>query len=211
MRSSWRRSPDALAVLDTFASRDEQGLDVLARNREAAERFVACNGGRVLAATADSVTLELDVPVTALLQAVEAEPFMAVDPKMCRRDVPCFSVSHRSARSHVHELGGSLLPSLVPKKLREAAKKVWDRFAHGKRSKCAHTACEEQEVEETEDEGEGATHTLPAKLRGQLKAIANVADDHDSFMEQAFAELTLDDDAEAAVADEDFYNSLKAG
>jgi len=120
--------------------------------REAAERFVACNGGRVLAATADSVTLELDVPVTALLQAVEAEPFMAVDPKMCRRDVPCFSVSHRSARSHVHELGGSLLPSLVPKKLREAAKKVWDRFAHGKRSKCAHTACEEQEVEETEDE-----------------------------------------------------------
>ena len=65
-------------------------------------------------------------------------------------------------------------------------------------------------VEEPED-GEGTTHTLTPKLKGQLKAIANATDDHDSFMEQAFAELTLDDDAEAAVADEDFYNSLKAG
>lgn len=62
---------------------------------------------------------------------------------------------------------------------------------------------------ETADEAEG--HTLPAKLRGQLKAIAASADDHDSFMEEAFATLELDDDAEAAVADEDFYLSLKAG
>lgn len=60
-----------------------------------------------------------------------------------------------------------------------------------------------------EDEAEG--HTLPAKLRGQLKAIAASADDHDSFMEGAFATLELDDAAEAAVADEDFYLSLKAG
>lgn len=71
------------------------------------------------------------------------------------------------------------------------------------------------EVEVDESDGDtvdtGETHTLSPKLRGQLKAIASSADDHDTFMEQAFAELTLDDDAEAAVADEDFYNSLKAG
>ncbi len=62
---------------------------------------------------------------------------------------------------------------------------------------------------EAADEAEG--HTLPAKLRGQLKAIAASADDHDSFMEEAFATLELDDAAEGAVADEDFYLSLKAG
>ena len=64
---------------------------------------------------------------------------------------------------------------------------------------------------EVEADDDGEIHVLTPKLRGQLKAIAASADDHDAFMEQAFAELTLDDDAEAAVADEDFYTSLKAG
>jgi len=66
------------------------------------------------------------------------------------------------------------------------------------------------ESEESE-ESDAPTHKLPPKLRGQLKAIAANAEDHDAFMEAAFAELTLDDDAEAAVADEDFFLSIKAG
>jgi len=37
------------------------------------------------------------------------------------------------------------------------------------------------------------------------------AEDHDSFMEEAFATLELDDAAEAAIADEAFFLSLKAG
>lgn len=60
-------------------------------------------------------------------------------------------------------------------------------------------------------EDDGDVHALTPKLKGQLKAIAASADDHDSFMEQAFATLELDDAAEGAVADESFYLSLKAG
>jgi len=66
-------------------------------------------------------------------------------------------------------------------------------------------------VEESEDEG--TSYDLPAKLRGLLKAIAVNADDHDAFMEAAFAQVAdqLDSTGELAVADEDFYLTLKAG
>jgi hypothetical protein len=60
------------------------------------------------------------------------------------------------------------------------------------------------------DDGEG--DGLSPKLRGQLRAIAAKTEDHDSFMEAAFAEIPdMGDDAEASVADESFYLSLKAG
>ena len=68
-------------------------------------------------------------------------------------------------------------------------------------------------VEEIADEDEGTSYDLPAKLRGLLKAIAVNADDHDAFMEAAFAQVAdqLDSTGELAVADEDFYLTLKAG
>ncbi len=63
-----------------------------------------------------------------------------------------------------------------------------------------------------EGEDEGTTYNLPAKIRGQLKALAATAETHDDFMESAFAEYPdMGDDAETAVADEEFYLSLKAG
>lgn len=62
-------------------------------------------------------------------------------------------------------------------------------------------------VETDEDEG----YALSPKVKGQLRAIAARVGDHDEFMEAAFAEVTLDDDGETAVADEEFYLSLKAG
>ena len=60
-------------------------------------------------------------------------------------------------------------------------------------------------------EDEGDTYALSPKVKGQLRAIAARVGDHDEFMEAAFAEVTLDDDGETAVADEEFYLSLKAG
>lgn len=66
---------------------------------------------------------------------------------------------------------------------------------------------------EADTEDEGTSYDLPAKLRGLLKAIAVNADDHDAFMEAAFAQVAdqLDSTGELAVADEDFYLTLKAG
>ena len=58
---------------------------------------------------------------------------------------------------------------------------------------------------------EGDMHVISPKLKGQLRAVAVSAEDHDSFMEEAFATLELDDNAEAAIADEAFFLSLKAG
>lgn len=64
---------------------------------------------------------------------------------------------------------------------------------------------------EAADEDEG--YTVPAALKGKLRAIAAREDieDHDAFMEAAFAELDIPEEAEDAVADEEFFLSLKAG
>lgn len=61
------------------------------------------------------------------------------------------------------------------------------------------------------DEGETGPSISPA-VRGKLRAIAVKSDDHDTFMENAFAELPdMGDEAENAIADEAFFQSLKAG
>lgn len=67
-----------------------------------------------------------------------------------------------------------------------------------------------KQVEQAEDEA-GEEFTVPAALKGKLKAIANTADDHDAFMEAAFSTLDIPAEHEDAVASEAFFLSLKAG
>lgn len=50
--------------------------------------------------------------------------------------------------------------------------------------------------------------SISPMLKGKLKALAGSTANYDQFMEQAFATLELDADAEAAVMSESFYASL---
>lgn len=88
------------------------------------------------------------------------------------------------------------------------AKKAPAKKAPAKRG-AAKKAADDEPADDAADEATDAeTFDIPAKLRGQLKKLAVAADDHDDFMEQAFATLDLDGDAETAVGEESFYESL---
>lgn len=92
------------------------------------------------------------------------------------------------------------------KPAKKSAKKAATKKSAAKKS-------EPEPADADTDDGDAEdsdTPELDAKTRGKLKAIAARVDDHDEFMETAFAELDLDDLAEELVADEEFYQGLKA-
>ena len=89
-----------------------------------------------------------------------------------------------------------------------AAKKAASKKAPAKKAPAKKAAAEPEADDDLADDDPIAA--LTAKVRGQLTKIAKGADDHDSFMEEAYATVDVDDAAEAVITSESAYETLSA-
>ncbi len=87
-------------------------------------------------------------------------------------------------------------------------KKAPAKKAPAKKAPAKKAAAKKAEPEESEDGDASPLDALTAKVRGQLKKLAQEADDHDSFMEAAYATLDVDDALEAVITDEAAFAEL---
>lgn len=87
-------------------------------------------------------------------------------------------------------------------------KKAPAKKAPAKKAPAKKPAAKKAEPEPEDDGDASPLDALSAKVRGQLKKLAQDADDHDAFMETAYATLDVDDALEAVITDEDAYTEL---